>query len=66
MDQIDALTLQIVGSATPFENCTAYGAINVSHIELTLPTADSAAVMLEKSLRSDCPPVGSGGVLGIW
>jgi len=65
MGQNDALTLQIVGSATPFENFTAYGAINVSPIELSLPTADSAAVTLEKSLRSDRAPVGSGGMLGI-
>jgi len=65
MGQNDALTLQIVGSATPFENFTAYGAINVSPIELSLPTADSAAVTWEKSLRSDRAPVGSGGMLGI-
>ena len=38
------LTLQIVGTATPFENFTSYGAINVSNVELSLPTANPLVV----------------------
>lgn len=36
------LELQIVGSATPYENFLQYGYINVSNVQLTLPTAVSA------------------------
>ena len=32
------LTLQLVGSATQFENFTSFGAINVSNMTLSLPT----------------------------
>ncbi len=39
MTPMDRLTLQIVTSATPFENATAYGAINIAKVDLTLPTA---------------------------
>ena len=65
MDPGDSLTLQIVGSATPFENFTSYGVINVSSVDLTVPTADPEAVTFEKSLRSKKPPVSAGGLLGI-
>jgi ABC-2 type transport system ATP-binding protein len=34
----DNLTLQITSSATAYENFTAFGAINISNIGLTLPT----------------------------
>jgi ABC-2 type transport system ATP-binding protein len=39
----DDLELQIVGSATPYLNFTEYGYMNVSNVQLTLPTAASAA-----------------------
>ena len=61
----DSLTLQIIGSATPFENFTAFGVIDISDVDLTLPTANSAVVHFEKSLKSDKPPVTTGGLLGI-
>ncbi|MGY4707987.1 CocE/NonD family hydrolase [Mycolicibacterium sp. CBM1] len=35
---VDNLTLQITSSATAYENFTAYGVINISNINLTLPT----------------------------
>lgn len=35
---VDNLTLQITSSATAYENFTAYGVINISNIDLTLPT----------------------------
>jgi ABC-2 type transport system ATP-binding protein len=34
----DQLTLQITSSATAFENFTSFGTINVSSVELSLPT----------------------------
>jgi ABC-2 type transport system ATP-binding protein len=37
------LTLQLVGSATQFENVTAFGVINVSNMTLSLPTVGSGA-----------------------
>jgi ABC-2 type transport system ATP-binding protein len=43
------LTLQIVGSATPYLNLISFGVINVSSVELTLPTADPAVVTPETS-----------------
>ena len=49
MTSTDRLKLQIVTSATPFENATAYGAIDVSHVELTLPTATGVT-------RRELPP----------
>ena len=45
----DTLTLQVVGSATPYENFTSVGVINVSSMELALPTVGAAA-----------PPTGPG------
>ena len=39
----DDLELQITGSATPYENFTSYGVINVSNVQLTLPTAGADA-----------------------
>ena len=61
----DSLTLQIIGSATPFENFTSFGVIDISDVDLTLPTANSAVVHFEKSLKSDKPPVTTGDLLGI-
>ncbi|WP_370333202.1 CocE/NonD family hydrolase [Mycolicibacterium hippocampi] len=40
----DTLTLQVVGSATPYENFTQWGFINVGDIEIALPTVAAAAV----------------------
>jgi ABC-2 type transport system ATP-binding protein len=37
------LTLQLVGSATQFENLTSYGVINVSNMTLSLPTVGQGA-----------------------
>ncbi len=39
-DAGDDLTLQITSSATAYERFTAFGVINISNINLTLPTAD--------------------------
>jgi ABC-2 type transport system ATP-binding protein len=39
----DTLTLQLVGSATAYENFTSVGVIHVSTMQLTLPTAGAAA-----------------------
>ena len=35
----DKLALQIVDSATAYENFSSFGAVHVSNIDLTLPTA---------------------------
>ncbi|GAB3236913.1 hypothetical protein GCM10027535_48280 [Mycolicibacterium hippocampi] len=40
----DTLTLQVVGSATPYENFTQWGFINVGDIEIALPTVAGATV----------------------
>lgn len=61
----DSLTLQIVGSATPFENFTSYGAIDISQVDVTVPTANPADVDFEQSFTTDQAPAGSGGLLGI-
>ena len=39
----DQLTLQITSSATAFENFTSFGTINVSGVELSLPTVGADA-----------------------
>ena len=41
------LTLQLVGSATQFENPTAFGAINVSSMTLSLPTVGAGVATPE-------------------
>ena len=38
MSATDSLTLQLVGSATAYENLTSFGAITVSGVKLALPT----------------------------
>lgn len=65
MDSGATLELQIVGTATPFEDFTSYGVIDISQVDLTLPTANPKAVHYEDSFTSDQPPVGSGTLLGI-
>jgi ABC-2 type transport system ATP-binding protein len=40
----DDLTLQITSSATAYERFTAFGVINISNIDLTLPTANPANI----------------------
>ncbi|MGB3231339.1 MAG: CocE/NonD family hydrolase [Mycobacterium sp.] len=40
----DTLTLQVVGSATPYENFLQWGFINVGDIEIALPTVAAAVV----------------------
>ena len=42
MSPDDSITLQVVGSATQYENLTSVGAIEVSSIDLALPTAADA------------------------
>ena len=37
-DPSDSLTLQITSSATAFANLTAWGFINISDVDLDLPT----------------------------
>jgi len=49
-----SLTLQLVGSATPFENLTSFGVINVSNMQLTLPTV-GAKVATPGSLPASEP-----------
>ena len=41
------LTLQLVGSATPFENLTSFGVINVSNMTLSLPTVGTGVATPE-------------------
>ena len=68
MDTGDSLRLEIVASATPFGNATAYAVINVSQVDLTLPTVSSGQVHFEQSFTTTKPPkpsVGVGGLLGI-
>ena len=43
MTSSDSLTLQVVGSATDYENFTAVGVINVSDIQIALPTLGADA-----------------------
>jgi ABC-2 type transport system ATP-binding protein len=51
------LTVQIVGSATPYENLTSFGVINVS-VMLSLPTMGSGAgATLESSDPSEAAAV---------
>ncbi len=45
----DSLSLQITSSATPFENFTAFGAVNISNIKLSIPTVDPANVTVENT-----------------
>lgn len=40
----DSLSLQITSSATQFENFTAFGAVNISNVKLSIPTVDPANV----------------------
>jgi hypothetical protein len=65
MDTGDSLRLQIVASATPFENGTAYGVIHVLQIDLTLPTVSSGQVDFEQSFTTTKPPTPSVGVRGL-
>ena len=43
------LTLQLVGSATQFEDFSSVGAINVSNVTVSLPTVGSGVATLENS-----------------
>jgi ABC-2 type transport system ATP-binding protein len=45
----DTLTLQLTGSATAYENFTAAGVIDVSSMQLALPTVGTAADAMEES-----------------
>jgi ABC-2 type transport system ATP-binding protein len=45
----DTLTLQLVGSATAYENLTSVGVINVSSMQLALPTVGAAADAVPES-----------------
>lgn len=49
----DTLILQVVGSATPYENFTSVGVINVSSMELALPTVGAAAGALPVPSESE-------------
>ena len=53
----DTLTLQVVGSATPYENFTSVGVINVSSMELALPTVGAAAGALPVPSESELASV---------
>lgn len=65
MEPGDSLTLQIVGTATPFENLTSFGIVDISRVDLTLPTANPEAVTFEQSFTSDQAPEPAPGLLGI-
>jgi ABC-2 type transport system ATP-binding protein len=41
------ITLQLVGTATPFENLTSIGVINVSNMTLSLPTVGTGVATPE-------------------
>jgi ABC-2 type transport system ATP-binding protein len=45
----DTLTLQLTGSATAYENFTSVGVINVSSMQLALPTVGTAADAMTES-----------------
>jgi len=47
------LTLQLVGTATPFENLTSIGAMNVSKMTLSLPTVGIDVAMPESTPAAD-------------
>lgn len=47
------LTLQLVGSATPFENLTSFGVINVSNLSLSLPTVASSTDAAAQSAQPE-------------
>ena len=47
------LTLQLVGSATPFENLTSIGVISVSNMTLSLPTVGTDVAMSESTPAAD-------------
>lgn len=61
----DSLALQIVGSATAYEDFTAYGVIDVSRVDLTLPTANPANVEFERSFTTTQPTSTSRRLLGV-
>ena len=42
----EGVTLQIVDSATPFEDFTSFGVINISDVTLTLPTAHEVSDLI--------------------
>lgn len=65
MEPGDTLTLQIVGTATPYEDFTSYGVVDITQVGVTLPTANPNYVTYEESLASDQAPAPSGGLLGI-
>jgi ABC-2 type transport system ATP-binding protein len=46
------LTLQLVGSATQFENLTSYGVITVSDMTISLPTVGAGAGESEEMIRA--------------
>ena len=45
------LELQIVGSATPYLNLTQFGFINVSNVDVSLPTPGPDAGVAEETLQ---------------
>jgi ABC-2 type transport system ATP-binding protein len=47
------LTLQLVGSATPFENLTSIGVISVSNMTLSLPTVKTDVAIPESTPAAD-------------
>ena len=47
------LTLQLVGTATPFENFTSIGVISVSNMTLSLPTVGTDVAMSESTPAAD-------------
>lgn len=65
MEPGDSLTLQIVGSATAYEDFTSYGAIDVKQVDVSLPTANPDYVDYEGSFATDEPGTGGGGLLGV-
>jgi hypothetical protein len=48
----ETVTLQLVASAFPYETIWTLGAPNVSSMELSLPTADAAAISPESATQT--------------
>jgi ABC-2 type transport system ATP-binding protein len=70
MDDTSNLELQIVGTATPFENGTSYGVIDVKKVNLVLPTTSSDPLIVKKEdisfhSSTNSPPTSAGSLLGI-
>ena len=58
MEPGDTLTLQVAASAAQFANFTSVGVINVSDMQLTLPTANAAEIQPELTSETELATAG--------